>query len=103
MEPDRVMFLVAIIGALLLSSSGGKWINFAAMATTAEGGGDVPPPGGEACRRVYDPPDENCDPDSCKAICSLRYNGVGVCDPVGCQCTYCHPPSPPPKFRTSGQ
>ncbi|EEE57723.1 hypothetical protein OsJ_08213 [Oryza sativa Japonica Group] len=77
MEPDRVMFLVAIIGALLLSSSGGKWINFAAMATTAEGGGDVPPPGGEACRRVYDPPDENCDPDSCKAICSLRYNGVG--------------------------
>uniref|UniRef100_A0A0E0CQY5 Uncharacterized protein n=1 Tax=Oryza meridionalis TaxID=40149 RepID=A0A0E0CQY5_9ORYZ len=47
------------------------------MATTAEDGGDVPPPGGEACRRVYDPPDESYDPESCKAICSLRYNGVG--------------------------
>ncbi|KAF0916686.1 hypothetical protein E2562_010531 [Oryza meyeriana var. granulata] len=91
MATGRVMLLVVgIIAALLLSSL--------AMVTTEECGGDVPPPAGNACRRVYDPSDENCGPESCKASCSLRYHGIGVCDPVGCQCTYCHPPSPPPKL-----
>uniref|UniRef100_J3LGP0 Knottin scorpion toxin-like domain-containing protein n=1 Tax=Oryza brachyantha TaxID=4533 RepID=J3LGP0_ORYBR len=80
----RVMLLITTLAALLLSSS-------------AMGSGDVSPPADNACRWVVDPPDENCDPESCKASCSLRYHGIGVCDPVGCQCTYCHPPSPPPK------
>lgn len=91
--PTRATPMLLVLAALLLSSG------FAAAATTAARHNPN-------CRRVLDPPGPNCDPDSCKAGCTFRYRGNGICvKSLGCQCDYCPPGVPPTTVRrmaTSG-
>jgi hypothetical protein len=52
------------------------------------------------CRSVVDPVGV-CEADSCKASCTLKYGGEGVCvdQPLGCQCDYCPKGVPGPPAR----
>ena len=54
-------------------------------------------PGPYWCRRIVEPFGP-CEQASCKASCSKKYKGQGVCigKPEGCQCTYCPLPGTPP-------
>ena len=99
--------LLVLAAALVLCSG------LASAARTKRGrhGGDVvapasPPLDDEAgagpapywrCRRIVEPFGP-CEQASCKASCSQKYKGQGVCigKPEGCQCTYCPLPWTPP-------
>ncbi|KAL6911410.1 hypothetical protein ACP4OV_000215 [Aristida adscensionis] len=95
--------LLVLLAALVLSAA-------AAAAAEVRPAGDEARPD-KACRQiVISPPgSDECDEAWCKNLCSTQYNGGdGVCAmPLGCQCTYCHPPSPatpppPPATATAG-
>ncbi|KAG2653684.1 hypothetical protein PVAP13_1NG468238 [Panicum virgatum] len=61
-------------------------------------------PGSYWCRRIVEPFGP-CEHMSCKASCSKKYKGEGMCigKPEGCQCTYFPLPwTPPPTAAAYG-